>query len=121
MPQITTFKIEFYEEENGHIPVEDFLLSLDLPMRAKLVGILEILQEKGNLLREPYSKHIIDGIFEVRGKAGNDIFRILYFFYYGQKIILTNGFIKKTPKTPAKQIALAKKRRAIYLERSKKS
>ena len=69
-------------------------------MRAKLLGILQILQEKGNALREPYSKHLEDGIFEIRGKAGSDLTRILYFFYYDGKIVLTNGFIKKSQKTP---------------------
>ena len=64
-------------------------------MRAKLVGLLQILQEKGNLLREPYSKHLDNGIFEIRGKVGTNITRVLYFFYYDNKIILTNGFVKK--------------------------
>lgn len=49
-------------------------------MRAKLVGLLQILQEKGNLLREPYSKHLDNGIFEIRGKVGTNITRVLYFF-----------------------------------------
>ncbi len=87
-------------------------------MRAKLLGILEILQEKGNLLREPYSKHLEDGIFEIRGKVGTDISRVLYFFFYDRKIILTNGFIKKSQKTPKKEIQMAKNRRHDYIERS---
>ena len=69
-------------------------------MRAKVLGIMVILQEKGNLLREPYSKNLGDGIFEIRGKVGTDISRVLYFFYFKEKIIFTNGFIKKTNKTP---------------------
>ena len=88
-------------------------------MRAKLLGLLQILQEKGNLLREPYSKHINDGIFEIRGKVGSDITRVLYFFYYDKKIILTNGFIKKTDKTPVNEVKLAKIRRKAYLDRMK--
>lgn len=67
------FTIEFYEKENGDIPVEEFLLSLNVKMRAKLVGIMKILQEKGNSLREPYSKYLDDGIFELRGKVGSYI------------------------------------------------
>ena len=69
-------------------------------MRAKMFGMIELLQEKGNKLREPYSKHLDDGIFELRCKVGNDITRVLYFFYYEGQIILTNGFVKKTQKTP---------------------
>ena len=62
---------------------------------AELRELLGILQEKGNMLREPYSKHLDDGIFELRCKFGSDITRVLYFFYYEGKIILTNGFVKK--------------------------
>ena len=95
------------------------MLSLDVKMQAKLLGMLQILQEKGNQLREPYSKYLEDGIFELRTKNGTDITRVLYFFYYGRKIILTNGFIKKTQKTPRKEILLTKRRKADYIERNK--
>jgi Phage-related protein len=111
------FTIEFYERENGDVPVEEFLLSLDKKMRAKILGIMGILQEKGNQLREPYSKHLEDGIFEIRGKVGTDISRVLYFFYYEGKIIITNGFVKKTQKTPKSEIDKAKIYRNNYLER----
>ena len=81
----------------------------------------KVLAEKGNELREPYSKYLEDGIFELRGKIGNDTSRVLYFFYYNGKIILTNGFIKKTQKTPRKQIKLAKTRKKDYIERMEKN
>ena len=111
------FEIIFYERKNGECPVEEFLLSLDVKMRAKMVGLLEILQDRGNELREPYSKFIGNGIFELRCNSGNNISRIMYFFHLGHKIILTNGFIKKTQKTPLKEIEIAKSRKNEYLER----
>lgn len=111
------FEVIFYEKENGDCPVEEFINSLDVKMRAKMVGLLELLEEKGNQLREPYSKPIDDGIFEIRCKVGNNITRVLYFFYYEGKIILTNGFVKKTQKTPPEEIKLAKERRADFKER----
>lgn len=114
---MTKFEVAFYEEENGDCPVEEFINSLDTKMRAKMVGLLELLEEKGNQLREPYSKLLDDGIFEIRCTVGNNITRVLYFFYYEGKIILTNGFIKKTQKTPSGQIKLAKRRRADFQER----
>lgn len=114
---MTKFTIEFYEDKKGRRPAEEFLLSLNVKMRAKMVGMLLILQEKGNQLREPYSKYLEDGIFEIRGKVGTDISRILYFFYSEGKIILTNGFVKKSRKTPVNQLELARKRRREYLER----
>ena len=115
------FEVIFYEKENGDCPVEEFFTSLNTKMRAKMVGLLELLEEKGNNLREPYSKPIEDGIFEIRCKVGNNITRILYFFYYEGKIVLTNGFVKRTQKTPSKEINLAKERRKDFKERMGKS
>lgn len=94
-----------------------FLTSLDVKMRAKMVGLLELLGEKGNQLREPYSKYLGDGIFEIRCNVGNNITRALYFFYHEGKIILTNGFVKKTQKTPPEEIERAKEYRENFKER----
>lgn len=113
------FEVEFYTKDNGEKPAKDFILGLDVKMRAKILGIINVLEENGNQLREPYSKHLDDGIFEIRGKVGTDIARVLYFFYYGKNIIITNGFIKKTQETPKREIKLAKAYRKDYLERVK--
>lgn len=99
------------------MPAAEFIEMLDAKMRAKTLRTLQLLEYNGNELREPYSKALEDGIFELRTKSGSDISRVLYFFYIGRKIIVTNGFIKKTQKTPASQIALAKKYRDDYLLR----
>lgn len=111
------FDVEFFHKEDGQCPIKDFLLSLEKKKRAKLLRDLNLLEQRGNELREPYSKHLEDGIFELRNKQGNDITRVLYFFVVGQKIILTNGFIKKTQKTPLREIELAKKYRNEYFDR----
>lgn len=86
-------------------------------MRAKLERSILLLQQVGPTLRLPYSEYLEDGIFEIRAKQGSNITRILYFFFVGKKIILTNGFIKKTQKTPKNQIELAKKYRDEYKNR----
>ena len=59
----------------------------------------------------PFSRHLSDGIFELRTVQGNNITRILYFFIVGQQVILTHGFVKKTQKTPVREIEKAKKMR----------
>ena len=110
----------FYDLPNGEEPVREFLDSLDHKMRAKMVREIELLANNGPELREPDSKNIGDGIFELRAKMGSDISRVLYFFYVGQKAILTNGFIKKTQKTPEGEIEKAKRYRAEYLSRGAK-
>ena len=88
-------------------------------MLAKTLRTIDLLEMNGPLLREPYSKPLENGIFELRTKQGSDITRVLYFFVVNKKIILTNGFVKKTQKTPDSEIMLAKKYRKDYLERNK--
>ena len=117
---MTGFKLIAYEKKNGEVSVEEFLDSVNPKMRAKIFGLLGILQENGNMLREPYSKHLDDGIFELRAKVGTDISRVLYFFYYEGRIILTHGFIKKTRKTPSSEIEKAKQYRKDFIERNGK-
>lgn len=106
-----TFEIHFYTLSDGTSPVKDFLDSLDIKMRAKMVWTINLLKNNGTNLRLPYSEFLEDGIFELRAKQGSNITRVLYFFFDGKKVVLTNGFVKKTQKTPKKQIALAKKYR----------
>lgn len=113
------FDIEFYRLPSGEAPVQAFLDSLDARMRAKAIYSLSILEEYGNQLREPYSKPVGDGLFELRVKFASDISRIFYFFVIGNKIVLTNGFIKKTTKTPKAELALAQKYKADYERRTK--
>jgi phage-related protein len=108
------FYIEYYELPSGEKPVEKFLDSLDLKMRVKALGSIDILKEFGNTLREPYSKAIGKGLFELRIKFAGDITRIFYFFVVDNTIILTNGFIKKTQRTPSSEIALAMKYKTDY-------
>lgn len=116
---MSNFEVEFFEKSDGSCPVEEFILSQDVKMKVKLFRLLKLLESKGNTLREPYSKHLEDGIFEIRAVQGNNITRVLYFFVIGHKIILTNGFVKKTQKTPPSEIAVAKKYREEYQKRER--
>ena len=100
------FDIEFYHLPNGIAPVEEFLDSLNVKMRSKAIYSLSILEEQGNRLREPFSKSL-----------GDDITRIFYFFVVDNKIVLTNGFVKKTVKTPKSELDLARKYKADYERR----
>ena len=107
----------FYETVNGKMPAKDFLLSLDYDMRAKMIRTLELLQKNGPAIREPQSKELEDGIFELRAKFGSNISRMLYFYDETKTIVLTNGFVKKDQKTPRKEIELAKGYRDDYYAR----
>ena len=97
---MSRFEIEFYETTDSEQPAKEFLLKLDKKMRAKMTDMISLLQDNGYELREPYSKHLSEGIFELRAKVGSDNTRVLYFFYVARRSILTNGFVKMTQKTP---------------------
>ena len=111
------FEVIFFATDAGRHPVKDFLDALDIKMRNKVLDNLKHLQIHGYHLREPYSKSLGDGIFELRTRFGSDITRVLYFFFVGNRIILTHGFVKKTQKTPPSEIERAKEYRAIYQQR----
>lgn len=110
-------KIEFFETSDGKEPAKEFLLSLNVKMRAKMMRTITLLSLNGNELREPYSKHLGNGIFELRAQIGTDISRVLYFFVIDQKVILSHGFIKKTQKTPVREIERAERNRVEYMRR----
>ena len=114
---MAVFEVEFYQLSNGREPAREYLMSLEIKIRAKMADTISLLQDNGFELREPYSKHLTDGIFELRAKVGSDATRILYFFYVDRHIILTNGFTKKTQKTPPGEIEKAKRYRADFLKR----
>lgn len=113
------FDIVFYKKRDGSCPIKEFLDSLDVKMRAKALLMVALLREHGGNLRLPYSEQLEEGIFELRAKQGSNITRLLYFFFVGKKAVLTNGFVKKTQKTPRAQIDKAKEYRSDYLKQTK--
>jgi phage-related protein len=77
---VDEFEAVFYSKIDGTEPAKDFLNSLDTKMLAKMARVIVMLQKNGTTLREPYSKLLEDGIFELRAQVGSDISRVLYFF-----------------------------------------
>jgi len=110
-------EIKFYEDSSGRVPVKEFLDGLDIKMRQKMLRSIQALQEMGVFLRMPLSEPLDDGIFELRAKVGTNISRVMYFFVVGNRAVLTHGFIKKTQKTPPRELQRAKEIRADYKRR----
>ena len=94
---------------------QDFFDKQSKKVKAKIVWTFDLV-EALQRVPETYLKHIesTDGLYEIRVQLGSDIFRIFCFFDQGQLVILTNGFQKKTQKTPKKEIELALKIKAEY-------
>lgn len=107
------FEIFFYiKDEKGSSRIEDFILELGKSNRvlaAKTRQGIEKLRNKA-YHKEPLSKHLESGLWELRIKAGTDILRIIYTFAKGQIIILLHIFIKKKQKTPTGELETARKR-----------
>ena len=82
------FEIVSYTKDDGSVPVLEFIKSQSGKMQAKILMEMELLEEYGNEMEGKYTKHLDDGIFELRVKFASDITRILYFFHIGKKIIL---------------------------------
>ena len=111
------FELIFYRKTNGLRPMDEFLDSLEPKLRAKADHDLRALRAQAGALREPHSKFMGEGLFELRIRHGNDIARTFYFFFAGRKIVVTNGFVKKTQKTPRAEISRALAYKADWEER----
>ena len=105
--------VDFYHKVNSQCPVKEYLDSLSPKLRTKTLRSIMLLEEFGTHLRMPYSAPIGNAI------VGNDITRVLYFFIEGNTAILTNGFTKKTQKTPVQEIEKANQYRADYYEQNR--
>lgn len=106
------FRIKYYKDSSGKSPVEEFLLELkrsNNPLTEQALKGLEKLRNKF-YHKEPLSKYLESGLWELRIRAGTDILRIVYSFNKGQIIILLHIFIKKQQKTPISELAIARKR-----------
>ncbi|BAK44247.1 type II toxin-antitoxin system RelE/ParE family toxin [Eggerthella sp. YY7918] len=111
------FEVVFYRRKDGSRPMDAFLGSLDRKLRAKAVRDLKELRVNASMLCEPHSKAMSKGLFELRIRQGGNIARAFYFFFDGHRIIVTNGFVKKSHKTPRRELERALRFKADWEER----
>ena len=116
------YTVEFYETQNGECQIWDFLEGLrikavsnkDARIQHKQVSLcIELLQQNGTHMNENITKHLEDGIWELR--PGNN--RVYYFFFKNDTFVLLHQFRKKSQKTPKREIEKAKRERNDYLSR----
>ncbi len=69
-----------------------------------MIKLLKLLKELGPDLRRPYADTLREGIRELRVVFGGDSFRLLYFFFMGDRIVVTHAFTKKTARVPDVEI-----------------
>lgn len=117
------YEIESYEDKNGRSEVADFIRELNQKSSTskesrinfnKIVAYLDLLEEFGTRVGEPVTKHLDGEIRELRPLRN----RLLYAYYKDNRFIILHHFIKKTQKTPKREIEQAKKNLQNYLERN---
>ena len=116
------WNVAYYQKENGDIPVLEFMQSLEVKLRAKTVSHIQLLEQCGPNLKEPYVKAIkgvkYKGLWELRVKFASNIARVLYFTVEHNTFIMLHGFQKKTNKTPPQELNRALKYKNDYQRRN---
>jgi len=111
------WSIVYYVEDSGAKPVREFLDGLDRKTQARFVWSIEQLRVRNTQARAPLVRHLEGKLWELREESKTNIYRVIYFFYQGRRIVFLHGFMKKTQKTPRREIDLALKRYARFIER----
>ncbi len=99
------WKITFYSDK-----IENQTLSFPSGILANFLHIVEMIEELGPNLGKLYVGTIGSGLYEIRAKGREGIGRSLYCTVKGREVVILHSFIKKTQKTPKKELDLAKKR-----------
>ncbi len=93
------------------------MASLAPQARAVVLILIDLLEERGTALREPFAKHVEDGIWELRARGPDGAYRVLYFHWFGHTFGLLHGVTKRTQKTPRAELEIARRRRDIWRTR----
>ena len=104
MSKTENYRVVYYIDPSGREPVKEYIDSLSKKEQVKIFALIEYLKEQKGYLDEPYSKHIKGKIRELRVGFARNRHRIFYFTFFGKKIILLHAFLKRTEKTPQKEI-----------------
>lgn len=117
------YEIEFYEDKNGYSEIAEYIKQLRQKSKSnkesrinlnKIVAYFDLLEENGTRIGEPITKHLEGEIWELRPLRN----RFLYVYIRNRKFLVLHRFIKKTQKTPKKELERAKKKLKDYLERN---
>jgi len=110
------YEVIFYSKKQERCPTDEFLDELLPKVRGKVEKWIEKLEEEGPNLPRPYADSVRGKIRELRIRSGSNYYRFLYFFF-GKKIIITHGFVKKTKKIPVGEIERAERMMQDFLQR----
>ena len=103
-------EVYFYKDENGSLPLIQWLDTLPKKVQLKCTERISRLAELGNELRRPETDYLRDGIYELRASYQGVHYRILYFFAGKAAVLLSHGLTKER-EIPNKEIDRAIKRK----------
>jgi phage-related protein len=111
--------IDFFENDRGASPPRAFLLALPTKAQAKLLRALELLEDYGPTMGEPYVKAIRgkSGLMELRTSLGSDAFRLFFFHAGGRRLVVVHGIRKKSKRTPLRDLDTAERRMLEHTRR----
>ena len=111
-------QVLLYRDEEGSMPVANWLRQLPDRDRARVGHTIDLLKSLGVLLQPPHCKHLKDKIWELRTSVARVEYRILYVRIEKDVFILLHSFIKRTDKTPEREIIVAEQRLADFMRRT---
>jgi phage-related protein len=100
-----SWKITFFNQK-----VEAEILAFPAGILANFLHILEMIEEFGPALGKPHTAPMGGGLFEIRAKGREGIGRAFFCAVKGQEIVILHSFIKKTQRTPKKELERARRR-----------
>lgn len=100
-----TWTIEFYSET-----VQQDIMALPKGIQGRYIHMVKRMVEHGPNMKEPHTKALGDGLFEMRLKSMEGIARVMYCTVIGRKIVMLHSFIKKSPHTPPNELETALRR-----------
>src|SRR3954467_10316939 len=106
-------KVVFFKEDDGTVPVLDWLDTLQKKALDKCRVRIERLEELGHELRRPEADFLRDGIYELRIGLQHLNYRVLYFFHGRTAAVLSHGLVKEAT-VPAKEIEQAIERKRKF-------
>lgn len=111
--QVPRVEVVIYREDDGSVPLADWLGGLPAEARDRCLARLLLLEEHGRDLRRPHCENLGDGIYELRVRFYRVNYRMLYFFRGRTAAVVSHGFAKEG-KIPRKQVAEAAERRTKF-------
>lgn len=115
------FEIQYYTKENS-CPIHDFLKTLPKKDLAKILREIDLLAEYGYKLGMPHVKKMkgTDDIWELRIKISSNNYRVFYFTLKENTYLMLHAFLKKSNKTPSKELNTAIRYKKDFKERCEK-